>query len=106
MSPATHRDLTLAAEFNTAEHPLVGHRSFVFCGDGCLMAGISHAACSLAGTWGLGKLVVIYDDNGISIDGDVTGWFTDDTPARFEADGWRVIRGVDGGHRGCRQTPR
>ncbi|MDT7838600.1 transketolase [Aquabacterium sp. OR-4] len=86
----------LAAEFNTAEHTLVNHRTFVFAGDGCLMEGISHEACSLAGTWGLGKLVVIYDDNGISIDGDVKGWFGDDTPARFEAYGWRVLRGVDG----------
>jgi transketolase len=86
----------LAAEFNTAEHTLVDHRSFVFVGDGCLMEGISHEACSLAATWGLGKLVVIYDDNGISIDGDVKGWFGDDTPARFEAYGWRVIRNVDG----------
>lgn len=86
----------LAAEFNTAEHPLIDHRTFVFCGDGCLMEGISHEACSLAGTWGLHKLVVIYDDNGISIDGDVQGWFSDDTPARFEAYGWRVIRNVDG----------
>ncbi|MFG6432168.1 transketolase [Roseateles sp. LYH14W] len=86
----------LAAEFNTADHTLVDHRSFVFVGDGCLMEGISHEACSLAATWGLGKLVVIYDDNGISIDGDVKGWFGDDTPARFEAYGWRVIRNVDG----------
>ncbi|MFG6486880.1 transketolase [Roseateles sp. BYS78W] len=86
----------LAAEFNTTEHTLVDHRTFVFVGDGCLMEGISHEACSLAGTWGLGKLVVIYDDNGISIDGDVKGWFGDDTPARFEAYGWRVIRDVDG----------
>jgi len=86
----------LAAEFNTPDSKLVDHRSFVFVGDGCLMEGISHEACSLAGTWGLGKLVVIYDDNGISIDGDVKGWFGDDTPARFEAYGWRVIRNVDG----------
>ncbi|RZL35241.1 MAG: transketolase [Rubrivivax sp.] len=86
----------LAAEFNTADHALVDHRTFVFVGDGCLMEGISHEACSLAATWGLGKLVVIYDDNGISIDGDVKGWFGDDTPARFEAYGWRVIRDVDG----------
>ena len=86
----------LAAEFNTPDHKLVDHRTFVFVGDGCLMEGISHEACSLAGTWGLGKLVVIYDDNGISIDGDVKGWFGDDTPARFEAYGWRVIRDVDG----------
>ena len=86
----------LAAEFNTADHALVDHRTFVFVGDGCLMEGISHEACSLAGTWGLSKLVVIYDDNGISIDGDVKGWFGDDTPARFQAYGWRVIRDVDG----------
>jgi transketolase len=86
----------LAAEFNTADNALVDHRTFVFVGDGCLMEGLSHEACSLAGTWGLGKLVVIYDDNGISIDGDVKGWFGDDTPARFEAYGWRVLRNVDG----------
>jgi transketolase len=86
----------LAAEFNTPGHPVVDHRTFVFVGDGCLMEGISHEACSLAGSWGLGKLIVIYDDNGISIDGDVKGWFGDDTPARFEAYGWRVIRNVDG----------
>ncbi len=86
----------LAAEFNTADSQLVDHRTFVFVGDGCLMEGISHEACSLAGTWGLSKLVVIYDDNGISIDGDVKGWFGDDTPARFEAYGWRVLRNVDG----------
>jgi transketolase len=86
----------LAAEFNTPEHRVVDHRTFVFCGDGCLMEGISHEACSLAGTWGLGKLVVIYDDNGISIDGEVKGWFGDDTPARFESYGWRVIRDLDG----------
>ncbi|RZJ08598.1 MAG: transketolase [Rubrivivax sp.] len=86
----------LAAEFNTPAHTLVDHRTFVFVGDGCLMEGISHEACSLAATWGLSKLVVVYDDNGISIDGDVKGWFGDDTPARFEAYGWRVIRNVDG----------
>src|SRR5690606_27063351 len=74
----------------------VDHRTWVFMGDGCLMEGISHEAASLAGTWGLGKLVAFWDDNGISIDGQVQGWFTDDTPARFEAYGWRVIRGVDG----------
>ena len=86
----------LATEFNTPEHRVVDHRTWVFCGDGCLMEGISHEAASLAGSWGLGKLVVVYDDNGISIDGDVKGWFGDDTPARFEAYGWRVIRNVDG----------
>jgi len=86
----------LAARFNRPGHEIVDHRTFVFAGDGCLMEGISHEACSLAGTWGLSKLTVLYDDNGISIDGEVAGWFTDDTPARFEAYGWHVIRGVDG----------
>ena len=86
----------LAAEFNRPGHEIVDHRTWVFVGDGCLMEGLSHEACSLAGTWGLSKLCAIYDDNGISIDGAVDGWFTDDTPARFEAYGWRVIRGVDG----------
>jgi len=87
---------TLAAQFNTPEHAVVDHRTYVFLGDGCLMEGISHEACSLAGTLGLGKLTAIYDDNGISIDGEVEGWFTDDTPARFEAYGWHVIANVDG----------
>jgi len=87
---------TLGAKFNTPEHAVVDHRTYVFLGDGCLMEGISHEACSLAGTLGLGKLTAIYDDNGISIDGDVEGWFTDDTPARFEAYGWHVIANVDG----------
>ncbi|TVQ40052.1 MAG: transketolase [Wenzhouxiangella sp.] len=86
----------LAARFNTAEHTLVDHYTWVFAGDGCLMEGISHEVCSLAGTWGLGKLVVFYDDNGISIDGEVDGWFTDDTPGRFRAYGWQVIEAVDG----------
>ena len=86
----------MAARFNRPGHEIVDHRTFVFAGDGCLMEGISHEACSLAGTWGLGKLTVLYDDNGISIDGEVAGWFTDDTPARFEAYGWHVVRGVDG----------
>ena len=86
----------LAAEFNRPGHDIVDHRSFVFLGDGCLMEGISHEACSLAGTLGLGKLIAYYDDNGISIDGDVEGWFTDDTPKRFEAYGWQVIRDVPG----------
>lgn len=86
----------LAAEFNRPGHEIVDHRSFVFLGDGCLMEGISHEACSLAGTLGLGKLIVFYDDNAISIDGDVEGWFTDDTPKRFEAYGWQVIRDVQG----------
>ncbi len=75
---------------------IVDHYTYVFLGDGCMMEGISHEVCSLAGTLGLGKLVAFYDDNGISIDGEVEGWFTDDTPARFEAYGWQVIRNVDG----------
>jgi len=87
---------TLAAQFNRDDHVLVDHRTWVFLGDGCLMEGISHEVCSLAGTLGLGKLTAIYDDNGISIDGQVDGWFTDDTPARFEAYGWHVVRDVDG----------
>jgi len=86
----------LAAEFNRPGHTVVDHHTWVFLGDGCLMEGISHEACSLAGTWGLGKLICFYDDNGISIDGEVHGWFTDDTPRRFEAYGWQVIRNVDG----------
>jgi transketolase len=86
----------LAAEFNRPGHTVVDHHTWVFLGDGCLMEGISHEACSLAGTWGLGKLIGFYDDNGISIDGEVHGWFTDDTPKRFEAYGWQVIRNVDG----------
>ncbi|MEO7050248.1 MAG: transketolase [Rhodanobacter sp.] len=86
----------LAARFNRPEHDVVDHHTWVFLGDGCLMEGISHEVASLAGTWQLGKLVAFYDDNGISIDGEVHGWFTDDTPARFEAYGWNVIRGVDG----------
>ncbi|MEX5684703.1 transketolase [Pseudomonas silesiensis] len=86
----------LADFFNRPEHPVVDHRTYVFAGDGCLMEGISHEACSLAGTLGLGKLIVFYDDNGISIDGEVQGWFTDDTPARFLAYGWQVLPSVDG----------
>ncbi len=86
----------LAAEFNKAGHDIVNHHTYVFLGDGCLMEGISHEACSLAGTLGLGKLIAFYDDNGISIDGHVEGWFTDDTPKRFEAYGWHVIPNVDG----------
>src|SRR3981081_1397407 len=86
----------LSAQFNRPSHSIVDHRTWVFVGDGCLMEGISHEACSLAGTLGLSKLIVIYDDNGISIDGNVEHWFTDDTPKRFEAYGWRVIRAVDG----------
>lgn len=86
----------LAAEFNRPNHEIVDHHTYVFLGDGCLMEGISHEACSLAGTLGLGKLVCFWDDNGISIDGHVDGWFTDDTPKRFEAYGWHVIPDVDG----------
>jgi transketolase len=86
----------LAATFNRPDFTLVDHYTYVFAGDGCLMEGVSHEACSLAGTLGLGKLIVFYDDNGISIDGEVHGWFTDDTPKRFEAYGWQVIKGVDG----------
>src|SRR6185436_11131482 len=86
----------LAAEFNRAGHAIVGHHTYVFLGDGCLMEGISHESASLAGTLGLSRLIAIYDDNGISIDGEVRGWFRDDTPGRFEAYGWRVIRDVDG----------
>ncbi|MEI7611578.1 MAG: transketolase [Betaproteobacteria bacterium] len=86
----------LAAEFNRDSFPIVDHYSYVFLGDGCMMEGISHEVCSLAGTWKLSKLIAFYDDNGISIDGDVEGWFSDDTPKRFEAYGWNVIRSVDG----------
>src|SRR5476649_356226 len=86
----------LAAEFNQPGHNIVDHHTYVFLGDGCMMEGISHEVCSLAGTLGLGKLIAFYDDNGISIDGEVEGWFTDDTPKRFEAYGWQVIRNVDG----------
>ena len=87
---------TLAGQFNREGHSVVDHHTWVFLGDGCLMEGVSHEACSLAGTLGLGKLIAIYDDNGISIDGEVEGWFTDDTPGRFEAYGWQVIPAVDG----------
>ena len=86
----------LAAEFNQAPHTVVDHFTYVFMGDGCLMEGISHEVCSLAGTLGLSKLIAFYDDNGISIDGHVEGWFTDDTPKRFEAYGWNVIAAVNG----------
>jgi len=86
----------LAAEFNTDDARIVDHHTYVFLGDGCLMEGISHEACALAGTWQLGKLIALYDDNGISIDGQVQGWFTDDTAARFRAYGWQVIGPVDG----------
>jgi transketolase len=86
----------LAAEFNKPGHEIVDHRTYVFLGDGCLMEGISHESCALAGTWGLGKLTAFWDDNGISIDGHVEGWFTDNTPQRFEAYGWHVVPNVDG----------
>ncbi len=86
----------LATTFNRPGHEIIDHHTWVFLGDGCLMEGISHEACSLAGTFKLGKLICFYDDNGISIDGEVAGWFTDDTPKRFEAYGWQVVRDVDG----------
>ncbi|PSW62260.1 transketolase [Photobacterium kishitanii] len=86
----------MAAQFNREGHDIVNHNTYAFMGDGCMMEGISHEACSLAGTLGLGKLVAFWDDNGISIDGEVEGWFADDTPKRFEAYGWHVIRHVDG----------
>ncbi len=87
---------TLAAQFNQPGHDIVDHHTYVLLGDGCMMEGISHEACSLAGTLGLGKLIAFWDDNGISIDGETEGWFTDDTAGRFEAYGWHVIRDVDG----------
>ena len=87
---------TLAAQFNRDGHTIVDHHTWVFLGDGCLMEGVSHEACSLAGTLRLGKLIAVYDDNGISIDGEVEGWFTDDTPKRFESYGWHVIPALDG----------
>ena len=87
---------SLAARFNRPGHEIVDHHTYVFCGDGCLMEGISHEAASFAGTQRLGKLIALYDDNGISIDGKVRGWFADDTAGRFEAYGWHVLRGVDG----------
>ncbi|WP_370242125.1 transketolase [Marisediminitalea sp.] len=86
----------LAAQFNRDNFPVVDHYTYAFMGDGCLMEGISHEACSLAGTLGLNKLIAFWDDNGISIDGEVEGWFTDNTPARFESYGWNVITGIDG----------
>ncbi|TRX72968.1 transketolase [Pseudomonas mangiferae] len=86
----------MAAQFNRDGHRIVDHYTYAFLGDGCMMEGISHEVCSLAGTLGLGKLIAFYDDNGISIDGEVHGWFTDDTPKRFEAYGWQVIRNVNG----------
>ena len=87
---------TLAAHFNRGDHNIVDHHTYVFLGDGCLMEGVSSEASSLAGTLGLGKLIAFYDDNGISIDGEVEGWFTEDVPARYEAYGWHVVRNVDG----------
>ena len=102
LAPFANLALTLISvsythlEFNRDGFPIVDHHTYVFLGDGCLMEGLSQEACSLAGTLGLGKLIVMYDDNGISIDGDVHQWFGDDTPARFEACGWHVISGVDG----------
>ena len=87
---------TLSAQFNRPGHDVVDHNTYVFLGDGCMMEGISHEVCSLAGTLKLGKLVAFYDDNGISIDGHIEGWFTDDTAKRFESYGWHVVRGVDG----------
>ncbi|WP_018868696.1 MULTISPECIES: transketolase [unclassified Thioalkalivibrio] len=86
----------MAAHFNQPGHDIVDHHTYAFLGDGCMMEGISHETCALAGTLGLGKLIAFWDDNGISIDGEVEGWFTDDTPGRFEAYGWHVVRGVDG----------
>lgn len=87
---------TLAAQFNRPGHDIVDHHTYTFMGDGCMMEGISHEACSLAGTLGLGKLIALYDDNNISIDGEVGGWFTDNTPQRFDAYGWHVVENVDG----------
>jgi len=87
---------TLAGQFNRPGHAVIDHHTYVFLGDGCMMEGISHEVCSLAGTLGLGKLIAMYDDNGISIDGEVAGWFTDNTPMRFRAYGWHVVEGVDG----------
>ena len=86
----------LANEFNKPGHDIVDHHTYVFLGDGCLMEGVSHEACALAGTWGLGKLIAFWDDNGISIDGHIEGWYTDDTAKRFESYGWHAIRDVDG----------
>ena len=86
----------LANEFNKPGHDVVDHHTYAFLGDGCLMEGVSHEACALAGTWGLGKLIAFWDDNGISIDGHIDGWYTDDTAKRFESYGWHAIRDVDG----------
>ena len=94
----------LSTQFNQTDHQIIDHNTYVFLGDGCLMEGISHEACSLAGTLKLGKLIAIYDDNNISIDGEVDGWFTDDTPARFRAYGWHVIDDVDGHNATAVQT--
>ena len=91
-----NRGLYTAAAFNKPDVTIVDHHTYVFLGDGCLMEGISHEACAFAGTQKLGKLIGFYDDNGISIDGYTHGWFTDDTPKRFEAYGWHVVRNVDG----------
>ena len=89
-------EASLAAQFNTSDHSIVDHHTYVFMGDGCMMEGVSHEACSLAGTLGLGKLIAFWDDNGISIDGEVEAWFSDDTPTRFRSYGWHVIEQVDG----------
>ncbi len=89
-------EASLAAQFNTKDHLIIDHNTYVFMGDGCMMEGVSHEACSLAGTLGLGKLIAFWDDNGISIDGQVDAWFSDDTPARFRSYGWHVIDSVDG----------
>ncbi|MFZ9121089.1 MAG: transketolase, partial [Methylophilaceae bacterium] len=86
----------LANQFNKPGHDIVDHHTYVFLGDGCLMEGVSHETCALAGTWGLGKLIAFWDDNGISIDGHIEGWYTDDTAGRFESYGWHVVRNVDG----------
>ncbi|MEG2172640.1 MAG: transketolase, partial [Desulfovibrionaceae bacterium] len=86
----------MAARYNKPQLPVVDHHTYVFLGDGCMMEGVSHEACSLAGTLGLGKLIAMYDSNAISIDGSIDGWFTEDVPARFEAYGWHVVRAVDG----------
>jgi transketolase len=94
----------LAQQFNRENFSVIDHHTYVFVGDGCLMEGISHEACSLAGTLGLGKLIVMYDDNNISIDGNVTGWFTENTPQRFEAYNWHVISHVDGHDREAIKT--
>ena len=86
----------MANQFNKPGHEIVDHHTYAFLGDGCLMEGVSHETCALAGTWGLGKLIAFWDNNGISIDGHIEGWYTDDTAARFESYGWHAIRDVDG----------